>query len=197
MQHFFEAISVIRWRPGRLLPAGKEEQMNPEKLPRGREIPTIDPSVYLAEGAVCTGNVQIGPDSSVWFHAVLRADFDAIQIGARSNVQDGCILHTDPGHPIVIGRKVSIGHGAILHGCTVGDGTVVGMGAIILNGASIGSSCLIGAGALVTENTVIPDGMLAFGSPARVIRPLTKEEITANAENAAAYVRLAERHLRT
>lgn len=194
MQHFFEAISVIRWRPGRLLPAGKEEQMNPEKLPRGREIPTIDPSVYLAEGAVCTGNVQIGPDSSVWFHAVLRADFDAIQIGARSNVQDGCILHTDPGHPIRIGDEVSIGHGAILHGCTVGDRTVIGMGAIVLNGAVIGKDCLIGAGALVTGRTVIPDGSLAFGNPAKVIRPLTEEELAANRQNAAAYAALTKEY---
>lgn len=168
--------------------------MNPEKLPRGREIPTIDSSVYLAEGAVCAGNVQIGPDSSVWFHAVLRADFDAIQIGARSNVQDGCILHTDPGHPIRIGDEVSIGHGAILHGCTVGDRTVIGMGAIVLNGAVIGKDCLIGAGALVTGRTVIPDGSLAFGNPAKVIRPLTEEELTGNRQNAAAYAALTKKY---
>lgn len=168
-----------------------------DTIPINREIGSIDPSVFLAQGAVCAGEVTIAQRASIWYNAVLRADEEAISIGEQSNIQDGAILHTDPGHPIVIGRKVSVGHGAILHGCTVGDGTVVGMGAIILNGASIGSSCLIGAGALVTENTVIPDGMLAFGSPARVIRPLTKEEITANAENAAAYVRLAERHLRT
>ena len=176
------------------MPAGKEEQMNPEKLPRGREIPTIDPSVYLAEGAVCAGNVQIGPDSSIWFHAVLRADFDAIQIGARSNVQDGCILHTDPGHPIRLGDEVSIGHGAILHGCTVGDRTVVGMGAIVLNGAVIGKDCLIGAGALVTGRTVIPDGSIAFGNPAKVIRPLTEEELAGNRQNAAAYTTLTKEY---
>ncbi|MGN1024045.1 MAG: gamma carbonic anhydrase family protein [Lachnospiraceae bacterium] len=168
--------------------------MNRQKLPQNREIPTIDPSVYLAEGAICAGSVQIGKDSSVWFNAVLRGDSDSIQIGTRSNIQDGCVLHTDPGHPIRIGDEVSIGHGAILHGCTVGDHTVVGMGAIVLNGAVIGKDCLIGAGALVTGGTVIPDGSLAFGSPAKVIRPLTDKELAGNLQNAAEYAELAARN---
>ena len=167
-----------------------------ETIAINREIEAIDPTVFLAQGAVCAGAVTIGRDSSVWYNAVIRADEDRITIGSRSNVQDSAVLHTDPEHPLVIGNDVSVGHGAILHGCAVGDGTVVGMGAIVLNGAVIGKHCLIGAGALVTGKTVIPDGMLAFGSPAKVIRQLTEEEVSGNLQNAASYVSLAKRHFR-
>lgn len=152
--------------------------------------PILGKDVFLARGAVVTGEVQLGDGVSVWHNAVLRADAAPITIGPASNIQDGCVLHVDAGHPLEVGRGVSVGHGAILHGCAVGDNTVVGMGAILLNGCRVGKDCLIGAGALVTEGTVIPDGCLAYGSPARAVRPLTAEEIGHNRENALHYLAL-------
>lgn len=156
--------------------------------------PDIHPSAFVAEGAVVRGDVTLEENVSIWFNAVLRADVDAIAIGAGSNIQDGCVVHEDFGCPVHVGRDVTVGHGAILHGCTVGDGTLIGMGAIVLNGARIGAGCIIGAGALVTQNTVIPDGSLALGSPARIVRQTTAEERARTvagsrryAEEAAAY----------
>ena len=149
---------------------------------------TIDSSVFLAEGSVVIGDVSLGPDSSVWFNAVLRGDDEPIIVGARSNIQDNVVVHVNRGFPVRIGADVTIGHGAIVHGCTVGDNTVVGMGAILLDGAQVGEDCVIGAGALVTQGAVIPAGHLAFGSPAKVIRPLTPEEIEYNRGSAAFYV---------
>lgn len=154
--------------------------------------PVFDSSVYLAPGARLTGAVALGGQVSVWYNAVLRADTAPITVGAGSNLQDGCILHVNPGHPVEVGRGVSVGHGAILHGCSVGDDTVVGMGAILLDGCRVGKGCIIGAGALVTGGCEIPDGMLAFGSPARPIRPLTPQEAEHNRENARHYRQLAE-----
>ena len=147
--------------------------------------------VFLAEGAVVVGDVTLGSRSSVWHNAVLRGDCAPITLGAGSNVQDCAVLHGADGFPVVVGDGVTIGHGAIVHGCTVGDNTLVGMGAIVLNGACIGSDCIIGAGALVTQGTVIPDGSVAYGTPARVVRPATEEDCAANRENAREYVRLA------
>lgn len=138
--------------------------------------PSIHPTAFVADGAVVCGDVTLAEDVNIWFNAVLRADSDAIVVGAGTNIQDGCIVHEDRGRPVKIGSNVTVGHGAVLHGCTVGDGTLVGMGAIVLNGAVVGSGCIIGAGALVTQGATIPDGGLALGSPAHVVRTVTKEE---------------------
>ena len=153
--------------------------------------PFFGQEVYIAPGAVVLGETALGDETSVWYNAVVRADAASITIGPRCNLQDGCILHVDPDHPIRLGEGVSVGHGAILHGCEVGSNTVVGMGAILLNGCSVGENCLIGAGALVTEGTVIPDGSVAFGNPARIVRPLRAEEIEHNRANAEHYVALS------
>lgn len=150
--------------------------------------PQIDPTVFIAPNATVLGDVTIGVDCSVFFGAVIRAEHDTITIGGGTNIQDNCVLHVDEGFPLSVGQNVTVGHGAILHGCTVGDNTLIGMGAIVLNGAVIGKNCVIGAGALVTQNTVIPDGSLAVGSPAKVRRQVTAEEIAANTASAAGYV---------
>ena len=149
---------------------------------------------YIAPSADVMGNVIMEKDSSIWYQAVVRADHDTIRIGAGSNIQDGCVLHTDEGYPVEVGDHVTVGHNAIIHGCQIGEGTLVGMGAVILNGAKIGKNCVIGAGALVTQGTVIPDGMLALGSPARVKRKVTEEEILQNRENTDDYIICAQEH---
>ena len=128
----------------------------------------IHPSAFVAENATVRGSVTLGANSSVFFGAVLRGDRAPITIGAGTNIQDNCVVHVDYDHPVTVGENVTVGHGAILHGCTVGDNTLIGMGAIVLNGAKVGSNCLIGAGALVPQNVEIPDGSLAFGSPAKI-----------------------------
>lgn len=143
---------------------------------------------YIAPNATVVGAVQMGKDSSLWYQAVARGDHDSITIGEGSNVQDGCILHADAGYPVVIGDYVTVGHAAIIHGCEIGDGALIGMGSIVLNGAKIGKNAIIGAGALVTHGTVIPDGMLALGSPAKVKRPVSEEEITQNHKDALEYI---------
>lgn len=153
--------------------------------------PIREAQTRVAPGAVLVGEVRLCRGASVWYNAVLRADAGPITVGEGSNVQDCCVLHVSEGFPLTLGRGVTVGHGAVLHGCTVGDNTVVGMGAILLNGARVGADCLIGAGALVTEGTVIPDGTLAFGSPARPVRPLTDAEIAHNHAMAQHYLLLA------
>lgn len=152
-------------------------------------------SVYVAPSADVLGETELGKDVSIWYRAVVRADLDKIVIGKGSNIQDGCVLHVDAGHPVQIGEYVTVGHGAILHGCTVGDHSLIGMGAIVLNGAVIGKNCIIGAGALVTQGTVIPDGMMALGSPAKIRRPLSEEEIRQNEGSALEYIENARRQL--
>ena len=139
--------------------------------------PYIHPSVFVAPGAVVRGDVQLAAGSSVFYNAVLRGDRAAISIGEGTNIQDNCVVHVEYDYPVVVGQNVTVGHGAILHGCTVGDNTLIGMGAIVLNGAQVGSNCLIGAGALVPQHAVIPDGSLAFGSPARVRSALDEAAI--------------------
>jgi carbonic anhydrase/acetyltransferase-like protein (isoleucine patch superfamily) len=134
--------------------------------------PEIDPSAWVAPGAHVIGRIRLGPATSVWFGATLRGDNEPITVGAGSNIQENAVLHTDMGFPLGIGAGCTIGHKAMLHGCTIGDNSLIGMGAIILNGAVIGRDCLIGAGALVTERKTIPDGSLVMGAPARVVRPL-------------------------
>ena len=149
--------------------------------------PDIHPFAFVAPGAVVRGEVHLAENSSVFYNAVLRGDRAPISIGEGTNIQDNCVVHVEYDLPVTVGKNVTVGHGAILHGCTVGDETLIGMGAIVLNGAQIGKSCLIGAGALVTQNAVIPDGCMAVGSPARVKRPLTPEEMDGLRQSAADY----------
>jgi carbonic anhydrase/acetyltransferase-like protein (isoleucine patch superfamily) len=139
--------------------------------------PTIPESAYVADSAQVMGNVQLGEHSSVWFGAVIRGDTEHIHIGEGSNIQDGSVLHADFGTPLTIGKRVTVGHKVMLHGCTIGDGTLIGIGAVILNNAKIGKDCLVGAGSLVTEGKVFPDGSVIMGSPAKVVRSLSPEQI--------------------
>lgn len=156
--------------------------------------PRIHRTAWLAPGAVVLGGVTIAGEASVWYHAVVRADTEAISIGVRSNIQDGAVLHADPGFPIRIAEEVSVGHNAVVHGATVGRGSLIGMGATIMNGSVIGSGSLIAAGAVVPESMHVPPGSLVAGVPARVRRSLTGEEGEALLHNAARYVALAGRH---
>lgn len=132
---------------------------------------------WVAHNAVVLGKVTIEEDASIWFGAVIRGDNDPITIGARSNVQDGCVLHTDPGFPLVIGPEVTVGHVAMLHGCTIGRGALIGIGAVILNGASIGEDCMIGAGAVIPEGKEIPARSVVLGAPGKIIREVREEDL--------------------
>jgi len=138
----------------------------------GDRQPTTSENYYVAPGASVIGDVLLGMDVSIWFNAVVRADNDVIELGDGTNIQDGAVLHVDEGHPITLGQRVTVGHKAMLHGCTVGDGSLIGINAVILNDAVIGKHCLIGANALITERTNIPDGSLVLGSPGKVIKQL-------------------------
>jgi carbonic anhydrase/acetyltransferase-like protein (isoleucine patch superfamily) len=142
----------------------------------GEVSPTLAPSAYVAPSASIIGKVVLADNSSVWFGATLRGDNEIISIGANSNVQDGAVLHTDPGFPLMVGANVSIGHQAMLHGCTVGEGSLIGIQAVVLNAAVIGRGCLVGAGAVITERKVFADGTLILGAPAKVVRELTADE---------------------
>ncbi len=153
--------------------------------------PRLAPGVFLAEGAVLIGDVEVGRDASIWFGAVLRGDINGIRIGDRTNIQDGCILHVTHEYGVRIGKDVTVGHAAVVHGCSVADGALIGMGAVVLDNARIGSRALVAAGALVPENFIIPDGMLAAGVPARLVRPLSEEEQERLLESAAHYVQYA------
>lgn len=150
--------------------------------------PRIYPGAFIAPDAAVYGDVTIGEACSIWFHATVRAEGAGIRIGDGSNIQDNCVVHVDPGHTVEIGKNVTVGHSAIVHGCKIGDNTLVGMGAIILNGAVIGKNCIIGAGALITQNMVIPDNSLVIGSPAKVTRKVTPQEAASNMTNARHYV---------
>lgn len=149
----------------------------------------IAESANIVKEAVVVGDVQIGEESCVLFHAVLRGDDGPVSVGSRSNIQDNCTVHSEPGFPVVIGNEVTVGHNCIIHGCTIGDGSLIGMGSIVLNGAKIGRNCLIGAGSLVLEGQVIPDGMMAVGSPAKVKRALTQENLDMLTESWEEYVK--------
>jgi carbonic anhydrase/acetyltransferase-like protein (isoleucine patch superfamily) len=151
---------------------------------------------YVAQGAVVLGSVILKDRASVWFGAILRGDNEPITIGEGSNVQDGAIIHTDPGFPCTLGANVTIGHQAILHGCTIGDGSLIGIGAVVLNGARIGSNCVIGARALVTEGKQIPDNSMVLGAPGKVVRALTDDEARAFAMGARHYVENGRRFRR-
>jgi carbonic anhydrase/acetyltransferase-like protein (isoleucine patch superfamily) len=143
---------------------------------------------WIAPGAVIIGKVVLKKNASVWFGAVLRGDNEIIEVGEDANVQDGAILHTDPGHPLTLGTGVTIGHRAMLHGCSVGENSLIGIGAVVLNGARIGRNCLVGAGALITEGKQIPDGSLVLGSPGRVVRALDEAAIAGLRASADHYV---------
>lgn len=151
---------------------------------------------WVAPGAVLIGQVMLKKNASVWFNAVLRGDNEPIVIGENSNVQDGAILHTDPGAPLELERDVTVGHRAMLHGCFVGQGSLIGIGAIVLNGARIGRNCLVGAGALVASGKEIPDASLVLGAPGRVARPLREDELEGLAKSAAHYVENWKRYRR-
>ena len=150
--------------------------------------PKIDESVLLCSGAAVVGDVTLGKHVSVWYNAVLRGDEGAIKVGDNTNIQDRAVMHEET----TVGAGCTIGHGAIVHGCTVGDNVLIGMGAIVLNGAKIGDNCIVGAGALVTGKMDAPAGSMILGSPAKVVRPLTEAEIEGNRESARGYCHLAE-----
>lgn len=155
--------------------------------------PQLDDSAWVADSATVLGKVTLAKDASVWFGSVIRGDTDDIHVGAGSNIQDGSVLHTDQGIPLTIGRHVTIGHQVMLHGCTIGDESLVGIGSVILNGAKIGKNCLVGARSLVTENKEFPDGSMILGSPAKVVRALTEQEIEGLRQSAKRYVDNAKR----
>ncbi|GAS82669.1 MULTISPECIES: gamma carbonic anhydrase family protein [Paenibacillus] len=150
--------------------------------------PQLHPSVYMAEGAKLIGDLRMGEESSVWFNAVLRADLAPIIIGSRCNIQDNAVGHVNTDQPLILGDDVSVGHSAIIHGCRIGTGSLIGMGAILLNGADIGEYTLIGAGSVVTENSKIPPYTLALGTPAKVIRELTDADLERMSRTSLGYV---------
>ena len=159
--------------------------------------PQVPASCFVAPGAQVIGDVALGERVGVWFNAVLRGDVERLTIGDDTNIQDGSVLHADPGSPLMVGRGVTVGHKVMLHGCRIGDGSLIGINAVILNGAVIGRECLVGANALVTEGKSYPDRSLIIGAPARAVRMLTDEEIEGLRASAAHYVENAARYLRS
>jgi carbonic anhydrase/acetyltransferase-like protein (isoleucine patch superfamily) len=155
---------------------------------------SVDPTAWVADNATLVGQVQVAAHASIWYASVLRGDGDAIHIGPRTNLQDGTIIHADPGFPAVVGAGVSVGHRAILHGCTVEDDVLVGMGAIIMNGAVIGEQSIVAAGALVLEGVRIPPRSLVVGVPGKVVRQLGDEQVAVVRQNAESYVELSGSH---
>jgi carbonic anhydrase/acetyltransferase-like protein (isoleucine patch superfamily) len=161
----------------------------------GKE-PKIGADVFIAPGAYVIGDVEIGPGASIWFNAVVRGDLHRIVIGAGTNIQECAVLHVDPDAPIEIGANVTVGHGAVLHGCRIGEGALIGMGATVLNGAVVGAGALVAAGALVPENKQVPPGTLVAGVPARPVRELSADGQASLREHTEAYARLAASYLR-
>jgi carbonic anhydrase/acetyltransferase-like protein (isoleucine patch superfamily) len=160
----------------------------------GMDAKVVGNPLFIAPNATVIGDVTLTANVSIWFSAVVRADKDRIVIGEGSNIQDNCVVHTSKGHPVIIGSNVSVGHGAILHGCTLGDQVLVGMGAIVLNGANVGPGTLIGAGALVTEGMDVPAGSVVVGVPGKVIKQTTGAQKDYILSNARAYVHLASEY---
>ncbi|MBB3331476.1 carbonic anhydrase/acetyltransferase-like protein (isoleucine patch superfamily) [Halomonas campaniensis] len=160
----------------------------------GEHRPELHDDVYVAETADVIGQVTLKRGASVWYQAVLRGDTDHLEVGEESNIQDGAVLHADPGFPLRVGKGVTVGHQAMLHGCTIGDGSLVGIQAVILNGAVIGENCLVAAGAVVKEGAEFPAGSLIVGAPARVVRELSEEAIEGLRKNAAGYVERGRLH---
>lgn len=163
-------------------------------VPFGAFAPKVDSTAWAAPNATLIGNVTMEPHSSVFYGAVVRADADVIRIGAGSNVQDNVVLHTDLGLPLTIGSRVSIGHGAVIHGCTIGDDCLIGMNSTVLNGSVIGAGSLIAAGSVVLENTIVPPGSLVAGVPAKAVRTLSPDEQASLIENARHYAELSHAH---
>jgi carbonic anhydrase/acetyltransferase-like protein (isoleucine patch superfamily) len=168
--------------------------MTPNILAVDGRNPALSRDTWVAPTAVVVGSATIGAGTGIFYSAVVRADMEDISIGAGSNIQDGAVVHADPGYPTHVGSRVSVGHGAVLHGCTIGDGTLIGMNATVLNGAVIGAGSLIAANALVLEGTEIPPGSLVAGVPGKVRRPLTPEEIEHCCQNALTYSELTRKH---
>lgn len=155
--------------------------------------PEVAESAWIADSAQVMGRVSLGQDASVWFGTVVRGDTESITIGEGSNIQDASVLHADIGKPLVVGRHVTVGHQVMLHGCTIGDESLIGIGAVVLNGARIGKNCLVGAGSLVTEGKEFPDGSMIIGSPAKAIRQLSPEQIEGLRQSAKHYIDNARR----
>ncbi|NYT04748.1 MAG: gamma carbonic anhydrase family protein [Methanomicrobiales archaeon] len=153
-----------------------------------------DQALFCAANATVIGDVTIGDGVSIWFGAVVRADKDTISVGNETNIQDNAVVHTSAGHPVRLGTQVSVGHGAILHGCTIADRVLVGMGSIVMNGADIGTESIVGAGAVVTEGSQVPPRSLVLGVPGKVVRTLTAEQVEGIVKNAREYRKLAERY---
>lgn len=156
--------------------------------------PQVAASAWVADSAEVIGDVTLGEDVSIWFGSVLRGDNTNLHIGAGSNIQDASVLHSDAGQPLVVGERVTVGHQVVLHGCTIGDESLIGIGAVVLNGAKIGRNCLVGAGALVTEGKEFPDGSMIIGSPAKVVRQLSQEQIEGLRKSAQHYIDNARRY---
>ena len=154
--------------------------------------PDVKNASFIAENASVIGDVVLAGGTSVWFNAVLRADVDKIVIGENSNVQDNCTVHCTEGYPVVIGKNVTVGHNAVVHGCTIGDNSLIGMNATVLDGAKIGKNCIVGAGALVTERKEFPDNSLIIGVPAKAVKALDENAVKGNVENAKHYTELAK-----
>ena len=159
-----------------------------------KNVPEISSDSWVAPNAIIIGKVKLEKNSSIWFNAVLRGDIEKIVIGENSNIQDGSVLHTDPGCPLTVGKGVTVGHMVMLHGCEIFNDTLVGIGSTILNKAKIGKNCIIGANTLITENKAIPDNSLVLGSPGKVIRKVTDDEIKVICENAKHYVENSKRY---
>ena len=160
----------------------------------GDRVPAVDPTAFVAPSAVVVGDVTLGPRASVWYGAVVRADAESIVIGADSNVQDGSTLHSDPGFPLVLGERVTVGHRVVLHGARVDDDVLVGMGAVVMNGAHVGSGSIVAAGAVVTENAVVPPGSLVAGVPAKVVKDLGDAAVERIRANAVSYTDRLDQH---
>ena len=156
--------------------------------------PTIAPTAWVADSAQVIGNVELGEGASVWFGAVLRGDNERLTVGPGTNIQDSAVVHSDHGFPLTLGANVTVGHQVMLHGCSVGDGSLIGIQAVVLNGAKIGRNCLVGAGSLVTEGKEFPDGSMIMGTPAVLVRQLTPEQIAAMQRGAPHYVNNAQRY---
>ena len=156
--------------------------------------PEIDPTAFVAPTAVVVGRVRMGPRSSLWYGAVARADAEVVEIGADSNVQDGSTMHSDPGFPLVLGERVTVGHGVVLHGCRIDDEVLVGMGSTVLNGAHVGTGSIVAAGAVVTQGMQVPPGSLVAGVPAKVRRPTTEDDVAAIRANAVSYTDRLDQH---
>lgn len=155
--------------------------------------PRMADSTWVADSAQVMGNVELGEDASVWFGVVIRGDTECVTIGRGSNIQDASVLHADVGKPLTVGDHVTVGHKVMLHGCTIGDGSLIGIGAVVLNGAKIGKGCIVGAGALVTEGKEFPDGSMIIGSPAKVVRELTEQQQAGLQLSALHYIENARR----